>query len=96
MFFCLLPAAICIGALLGSWLIEADFPNGDSRNFGGGMCVLVTAPLGLIFAILAIREALRPRGLRALLWGLGWNVVVAGGPWVVLWIVARFRLFKGL
>jgi hypothetical protein len=94
MFMYLLPAAVCVGAIIGSWMIEVTFPNGDSRNFGGAMCVLVTAPLGLIFGIMGIREACRPRGLRALLWGVGWNVLAALGPWVALWVVVRFGLLK--
>ena len=96
MFLYLLPGAVCFGAFIGSWMIEARYPNGDSRNVGGPLCVFLTAPLGLIFGIMAIREALRPRSLRALLWGLGWNVVVAVGPWLALWIIVRFRLLKAL
>jgi len=69
MFMYLLPAAICVGAIIGSWMIENTFPNGDSRNLPGPMCVLVTAPLGLVFGMMAIREAFRPRGMRALIWG---------------------------
>lgn len=90
----LLPGATCIAAILGSWMIEATYPRGDSRNFSGPMCVLVTAPLGLGYGIAAIREALRPNGLRALLRGLAWNIVVAFGPWAVLWVIVRFGLLK--
>jgi hypothetical protein len=96
MFMYLLPVAICVGAIIGSWMIEYTFPNGDSRNFSGPMCVFVTAPLGLIFGIMAIREAFRPRGLRALFWGAGWNVVTALGPWAALWMIVRFGLLKRL
>jgi hypothetical protein len=37
MFMYLLPAAICVGAIIGSWMIEYTFPNGDSRNLSGPM-----------------------------------------------------------
>lgn len=94
MFLYLLPAAIFVGAVIGSLMIEYTFPNGDSRNLSGPMCVFVTAPLGLIFGIMAIREAFRPRGLRALFWGVGWNVVTALGPWAALWIIVRCGLLK--
>jgi len=75
-------------------MIEATFPEGDSRNFQGPMCVLVTAPLGLIFGIMGVREAFRPHGLRALLWGVCWNVIAALGPWLALWVIVRFGLLK--
>jgi hypothetical protein len=94
MFMYLLPAAICVGAIIGSWMIESTFPNGDSRNFQGPMCVLVTAPLGLVFGVIGIREAFRPRGLRALMWAVGWNVVTALGPSAALWVIVKFGLLK--
>jgi len=95
-FMCLLPGAICIAATIGSRTIEGAFPMGDSRNFGGACLMLFTAPLGLVFGIIAIREALRPRGLRALLWGVGWNIIVASGPCIAIWAVIRFGLLKHL
>src|SRR5437868_6239782 len=95
MFLYLLPGAICIAAAIGSWLIEATF-DGDSRNFFGVMCVLVTAPLGLGYGIFAIREACRPKGVRALRWALYWNAVIAFGPWLMLWSIVRFGLLKHL
>jgi hypothetical protein len=93
-FMYLLPAAICVGAYIGSSMIEETYPKGDSRNFQGPLCVIVMAPLGVIVGVMRIREAFRPRGLRALLWGVGWNVVAAFGPWLALWVVVRFGLLK--
>ncbi len=94
MFLYLLPSAVCIGAFLPTWMIEAYYPDGDSRNFSGPACMLVTAPLGLAFGAMAIREAIRPRRLRALLWSVGWNLLVAVGPWATFWVLVRFGLLK--
>ena len=56
--------------------------------------MIVMAPLGVIFGVMGIREAFRPRGLRALFGGVGWNVVAALGPWLALWVIVRFGLLK--
>jgi hypothetical protein len=50
MFLYLLPGGIFMGALVGSVMIEHTFPY-DSRNFGGGMCILVMAPFALIYGV---------------------------------------------
>lgn len=94
LFMYLLPGAICVGAVLGSWIIESRFPAGDSRNFGGVMCALIMAPLGVVFGALAVREAFRPKGLGAFCRGLMWNAVIAFGPWLALWVMVQFGLLK--
>jgi hypothetical protein len=94
LFLLLLPGAVCISAILGSWVIEATYPQGDSRNFGGPMCVVATAPLGLVFGVMAIRETFRPRSLGALRRALAWSAVLAGGPWLLFWMIIRFGWLK--
>ena len=92
----LLPASICVGALLGSWLIESSFPNGDSRNFGGPLCVLVTAPLGLVFGVFAVGESFRSAGFCAFARAAAWSFLVALAPWLFLFACVRFHLLKHL
>jgi len=94
MFLCLLPSAIWIAAWVTFWMIENSFPNGDSRNFGGACLIMVMAPLGLGFGVMAVIEAFRPSGLRALAWGIGWNAIVALGPCITAWVLIHFGLFK--
>jgi hypothetical protein len=90
MFKYLRPLAICVGVIIPSWMIQL------SRNIMGACGVLAAVPLGLVFGSLAIREASRPGGLRALLWGICWNIPIALGPWLVLWAIVKFGLLKHL
>lgn len=94
MFFLLLPCAACAGVILGSWMIESTFSNGDGRNFQGPIFVFVTFVPGMILAAEGVREAFRPRGLRALLWGVGWNIWIALGPLLGLWTIVKLGLLK--
>lgn len=95
MFRYLLPGAVCISAFLGSWLIEAMFPHGDSRNGFGAMCFWGTAPFGFGYGIAALIEASRPNGVRVLVRQVPLCLVLAGGPWLILWVVVKFQLLKG-
>jgi hypothetical protein len=94
MFLYVLPTAISFAAGAGSVMIEVAFPKGDSRNFAGPLVFLLAAPLGLVFGVFAIREAFRPGRLRALLWGIAWNAVVAICPCIAIWALIKFGLLK--
>lgn len=89
-FIALLPVGIFVGVFLGS----AMFEDGDSRNLGGACCMLLMVPIGLIGLGIAITEARRPGGLRAVANGLIGAALVAGGLCGALWVILRFRLFR--
>lgn len=93
-FLRLLPAAICIAAFITSMQIESAFPNGDSRNFGGVCVIILTAPLALVWGAFAVREAFRPRGVRALLLGSAWNAVLVLASFLSIWTIIKFRLLR--
>lgn len=94
MFFYLLPAGMFIGLIIGSLTIDAIFPGADQRNFAGHECALATVLPALIFGAKGIQEASRPRGLRAILWGGGLNLIVSVGLALAIWFVIRFNLLK--
>ena len=76
--------------LLGSLMFE----DGDSRNIGGAMCLLATAPVALVCGVMGIVEATRPRGLRALLRGTLWSALLVGGLCGSLWAIIHFKLLR--
>jgi hypothetical protein len=90
LFFLILPSGVLAALILGSLMFE----DGDSRNFGGVMCAMVTAPVALFCGIWALLEATRPMGLRALVSALVWAILLAGGLCLALWIILHFRLLR--
>ena len=90
MFTLVLPAAIFAAVFIGSWMFE----DGDSRNIGGAMCMLAMAPLALVCGVMAIIEATRPRGLRALSHGVLWSGLLIIGLCGSLWVIMHFKLLR--
>jgi hypothetical protein len=75
MFFLLLPAGIFGATFIPSMMIGAL--KLDDRNFGGACILLVSAPLALVFGIIAVIEAVRrDHGGSAFIWGAAWNVLL--------------------
>jgi hypothetical protein len=88
------PAGICVIAVLLSWYIEALYPQGDSRNFGGPCCALLMGIGALIYIFPAIKELLLPNGVRVfLVVATGWTSVVVL-CWLFFWLVVRFKWFQ--
>jgi hypothetical protein len=90
LFWLLLPLAMFVALLLGSILIE----TGDSRNLPGPLMMLALLPALLICGVMAIFEAVRPRGLRALGYALIGSTVLVAGFCLVLWLVLHFKLLR--
>lgn len=86
----LLPLAICVSAVLGSITIERTYPEGDGRNCAGPCIAFVMLIPGVILAGFAVREALRPDGLNALIW----NALLAVGPWLIFLLLIKFGLAR--
>jgi hypothetical protein len=90
MFALLLPTGIFAAVFLGSWMFE----DGDSRNVGGALCMFAMAPVAIVCSVIALIEATRPRGFRALLHGIAWSGLLVAGLCGSLWIIIQFRLLR--
>jgi hypothetical protein len=90
----LTPAGLFLTALATGCFIEWEYPGGDSRNIASPCCMIVTAPAALILAISAIKETLRPKGLRILLAAGATWLLVAMLVCLLLWSIVRFGILK--
>jgi hypothetical protein len=88
MFYLLLPAGICLGALIPSLIINSY--HQDDRNFGGACINLISTPLALVCGIIAIVDCFRRQGGRkAFMHGLLWNALIVAVMSLVFLALAR-------
>lgn len=87
MFYWLLPASVCLGILIPSWMISPY--SGDDRDFGGACIFLLLVPAAIVYSVKAAFVGLFRGAARAFLWGLLGNILFVATMSAVFYYLSK-------